>query len=68
MHITDDMGNDVVPASWQNREYDALCALASAADDHHRSHCLLLTTNCPICKALAQLDLIRSELARVKHN
>jgi hypothetical protein len=67
-HITDDMGNDVVPASWQNREYAALCAVANAADDEHRSHCLLLTTNCPICKALAQLDLIRNELAQVKHN
>lgn len=58
-HITDDLGNDVVPPTQLEVEYDALCAVANAADDDHRAHCLLLTPNCPICKALAALDAIR---------
>jgi hypothetical protein len=67
-HITDDLGNDVVTPSQLDKEYDALCAVADAADDHHRSHCLLLTVNCPICQALAVLDLIRQEKARMNQN
>jgi hypothetical protein len=58
-HITDDLGNDVVTPAWLDEEYDALCAVAEAADENHRVHCLLLTTNCPICQALAELDLVR---------
>ena len=58
-HITDDLGNDVVTPTQLDAEYDALCAVAEAADEEHRAHCLLLTPNCPICKALAALDVIR---------
>jgi len=58
-HITDDMGNDIVTASQMDAEYDALCAVAEAADAEHRTHCLLLTQNCPLCLALDQLDQVR---------
>lgn len=67
-HITDDLGNDVVTPSRWDREYDALCAVAEAADEAHRTHCLLLTMNCPICKALAALDAIRREELQAAHN
>jgi len=67
-HITDDMGNDVVTPSQFNQEFDALCAVAEAADEEHRAHCLLLTINCPICKALAELDLVRQSQSEVCHN
>ena len=63
-HITDDMGNDVVTPLQLDGEFDALCAVAAAADEAHRAHCLLLTNSCPLCKALAELDMIR--LARRK--
>jgi hypothetical protein len=33
--------------------------VAEAADEEHRAHCLLLTSNCPLCKALAELDKVR---------
>jgi hypothetical protein len=68
MHITDDMGNDVVPTSKFNLEYEALCAVAEAAEEQHRSHCLLLTADCPICRALAHLDAVELELNGVKSN
>ena len=68
LHITDDMGNDVVTPSQFNQEFDALCAVAEAADEEHRAHCLLLTINCPICKALAELDLVRQSQSEVCHN
>jgi hypothetical protein len=58
-HITDDMGNDVLLPMSLDHEYDALCAVAQAAELEHRAHCLLLSKNCPICKALANLDEIR---------
>lgn len=58
-HITDDMGNDVVTPSLLEKEFDALSSVAEAADQSHRAHCLLLTINCPICKALAELDKVR---------
>jgi hypothetical protein len=53
------MGNDVVPSSRIEDEYAALCAVAEAADEEHRTHCLLLTSTCPLCHALAALDEIR---------
>lgn len=68
IHITDDLGNDVVPPSEEDNEYQALCAVADAAEEQHRSHCLLLTVNCPICKALAELDAIRRQKARSHRN
>jgi hypothetical protein len=58
-HITDDMGNDLLKPIQLDHEYEALCAVADAAEEAHRAHCLLLTSNCPICKALAELDAIR---------
>jgi hypothetical protein len=58
-HITDDMGNDVVTASQADEEYAALCAVAEAAEQEHRAHCLLLTNGCPLCQALAELDEVR---------
>lgn len=67
-HITDDLGNDVVTPSDLDQEYAALCAVAEAADEEHRTHCLLLTANCPICKALAELDVIRLREFQVSHN
>jgi len=67
-HITDDMGNDVVAPSQLDAEYDALSAVADAADEQHRAHCLLLTVNCPICKALAELDLVRKEQRQLQRN
>lgn len=60
-HVTDDMGNDVVTPSQFDVEYAALNAVAEAAEAEHRAHCLLLTNNCPICHALAELDEVRSE-------
>jgi len=60
-HITDDLGNDVVTPSQLDVEYDALCAVADAAEEQHRAHCLLLTVNCPLCKALAALDSVREQ-------
>lgn len=68
IHITDDLGNDVVTPAEPDQEYAALCAVAEAADEDHRAHCLLLTTNCPICKALAELDLVRQRQFQVSHN
>jgi len=67
-HITDDQGNDVVTPTPLDTEYDALCAVAEAAEDEHRAHCLLLTPNCPICKALAALDVIRQSLGQNQRN
>ena len=52
IHITDDMGNDVVTPTWVDKEYESLCAVAEAAEQEHRAHCLLLTSNCPLCQAL----------------
>ncbi|HEX9046581.1 MAG TPA: hypothetical protein VF988_06095, partial [Verrucomicrobiae bacterium] len=57
-HITDDLGNDVVNPC-RDREFDALCAVADAAEQDHREHCLLLTSNCRLCQALAELDRVR---------
>ena len=67
-HITDDMGNDVVTPSLLDNEYDILCAVAEAAEQDHRAHCLLLTINCPICKALAELDMVRQNRGQFWHN
>ena len=67
-HITDDMGNDVTTDPQLDKEFDALCEVAEAADQVHREHCLLLTANCPLCKALATLDLIRQSQYRASHN
>jgi hypothetical protein len=67
-HITDDMGNDVVTPFQLDKEYDALCAVAEAADQGHRANCRLLTINCPICKALADLDIVRQEQCQVCRN
>ena len=58
-HITDDMGNDIVTPVKLDREFEALCAVAEAADEYHRTNCRLLTTNCPLCSALAELDAVR---------
>jgi hypothetical protein len=60
-HITDDLGNDVVAPSQMDEEYDALCAVAEAAEQEHRAHCRQLTTNCPICQALAELDRVQRQ-------
>jgi hypothetical protein len=60
IHITDDMGNDVVNPR-VDKEYEALCAVADAAEQEHRAHCLLLTSNCPLCRALAKLDSVRQQ-------
>lgn len=68
IHITDDMGNDVVAASQMDAEYDALCAVADAADEEHRTHCLLLTQNCPLCRALAELDQVRQSPHQSRQN
>lgn len=68
IHITDDMGNDVVTASQMDAEYDALCAVAEAADEAHREHCLLLTQNCPICRALDKLDQVRQSQHQGRRN
>ena len=67
-HITDDLGNDVVTPRELDDEYGALCAVAEAADESHRAHCLLLTTNCPICKALAALDIVHQHLCHIGRN
>ena len=67
-HITDDLGNDVVTPTQLDTEYDALAAAAEAADAAHRAHCLLLTTNCPICKALAELDVVRQSQRQNQRN
>jgi hypothetical protein len=67
-HITDDQGNDVVAPSLLDNEYEALNAVAKAADEEHRAHCLLLTSNCPICRALAALDSVRGQKSKVGHN
>jgi len=67
-HVTDDLGNDVVTPSEFDHEYAALCAVAEAADQAHRAHCLLLTSNCPICRALAELDVARQHRLQVSHN
>ena len=57
-HITDDLGNDVVTPVLLDEEFTALCAVAKAAEEHHK-HCDLLPAKCPICTALAELDLVR---------
>ena len=67
-HITDDLGNDVETPSGMDEEYAVLCAVADAADRDHRDHCLLLTANCPICKALAELDVIRQRQFQASRN
>jgi hypothetical protein len=67
-HITDDMGNDVVTPLQLDAEYDVLCAVAEAADEDHRAHCLLLTNNCPLCKALAELDFVRRGQRKLDRN
>lgn len=67
-HITDDQGNDVETPSVLDEEYDALCAVAKAADEEHRAHCLLLTTNCPLCQALAELDVVQQKQFKVSRN
>ena len=67
-HITDDMGNDVVTPLQLDAEYDVLCAVAEAADEDHRAHCLLLTNNCPLCKALAELDFVRKGQRKLDRN
>lgn len=67
-HITDDMGNDVVTTSQFDAEFSALCAVADAADEEHRSHCLLLTDNCPLCHALTELDAVRAEQQQPHRN
>ena len=67
IHITDDMGNDVVNPL-MDKEYEALCAVADAAEEGHRAHCLLLTSNCPLCQALAELDKVRQHQALTLHN
>jgi len=67
-HVTDDLGNDVVTPAVLGDEYTALCAVASAADAEHRTHCLLLTANCPICRALAALDMVRQNHWQTLHN
>lgn len=68
IHITDDMGNDVVTPFQLDKEYEALCAVAEAADEVHRPNCRLLTINCPICKALADLDEVRRHQIQVHNN
>jgi hypothetical protein len=68
IHITDDLGNDVESPSMLDQEYDALCAVATAAEVEHRTHCLLLTADCPICKALDALDAIRRAEFKAEHN
>jgi hypothetical protein len=67
-HITDDMGNDVVTVSPSDTEYSALLAVAEAAEQEHRAHCLLLTETCPLCQALAELDEIRQEQVQPHRN
>ena len=67
-HITDDMGNDVVEPLELGPEFAALCAVADAADEEHRAHCLRLTSNCPICKALAELDQVRQGQLKLTRN
>ncbi len=67
-HITDDLGNDVVTRGEADPEYAALCAVADAAEEGHRAHCLLLTSNCAICQALAELDIVRQNQHRLAHN
>lgn len=67
-HVTDDTGNDIIVPTQYDTEYDALCAVADAADDEHRAHCLQLTVNCPICKALANLDLVRKQQLQARRN
>jgi hypothetical protein len=67
-HVTDDLGNDVLTPSQLNEEYAALCAVAEAADQDHRAHCLLPTINCAICKALADLDVARHHEWQARHN
>ena len=57
-HITDDLGNDVVEPLELDAEFAALCAVANAAEEHHK-HCDLLPAKCPICRALAELEMIR---------
>jgi len=68
IHITDDLGNDVVAPTLMDREYDALCAVAEAAEETHRAHCLLHTADCPICKALDALDAVRRAEFKAEHN
>lgn len=68
IHVTDDLGNDVVPTSQDDREFQALCAVAEAAESEHRAHCLLLTANCPLCKALDALDIIQRQKYQAEHN
>ncbi|HUC86638.1 MAG TPA: hypothetical protein VL970_15685 [Candidatus Acidoferrales bacterium] len=68
IHITDDMGNDVVTSSQFDAEFAALSAVAEAAEEEHRAHCLLLTNNCPLCRALAELDEVRNEQRQAHRN
>lgn len=68
IHVTDDLGNDVVPPSQDDREFQALCAVAEAAESEHREHCRLPTANCPLCQALDALDKILRQKYQVGHN
>lgn len=67
-HITADTGNHAAASSPSDNEYAALCAVAEAADNEHRTHCLLLTTTCPLCHALAALDEIRQAQQQSRSN
>lgn len=60
-HITDDMGNEL------DAEFAALCAVAKAAGEHHR-HCDRLPANCPIGKALAELERIRQRQPKFRRH
>ena len=67
-HITDDLGNNVVTPLHLDEEFDALCVVAEAAEADHRAHCLLLTNNCPLCRALAELDIVRQGQRKLERN
>ena len=67
-HFTDDLGNNVAKPLLLDDEFDALRAVAAAAEEEHRAHCLLLTRNCPICRALAELDIVRQGQFKLEHN
>ena len=66
-HITDDMGNDVVEPLELDAEFTALCAVAKAAEEHHK-RCNLLPAKCPICRALAELELIRQRQPKFRRH
>jgi len=66
-HITDDLGNDVVEPLEFDAEFTALWAVAKAAEEHHK-HCDLLPANCRICRALAELELIRQRQPKFRRH